>query len=73
MTALPTRHDEAWRYADLAALAPVWPIATETIVVAPGETGARTLVVDGAAVHDFVITLGAGAEFAFHLLNAPRG
>ncbi|WP_439532674.1 SufD family Fe-S cluster assembly protein [Polymorphobacter sp.] len=25
MTALPTRRDEAWRYADLARLAPLWP------------------------------------------------
>jgi Fe-S cluster assembly protein SufD len=70
---LPSRHDEAWRYADLAALAPVWPIATETIVVAPGETGARSLVIDGAAVHDFDIMVGDGAVFAFHVLNAPRG
>jgi Fe-S cluster assembly protein SufD len=70
---MPTRADEAWRYADLTALAPVWPIATETIAVAAGETGARTLVIDGAAVHDIAITLGEGAEFDFHLLNAARG
>jgi Fe-S cluster assembly protein SufD len=73
MTALPTRRDEAWRYADLAALAPVWPITTETIVVAPGETAARSLVIDGAAVHDIAVTLGAGARFTFHVLNAARG
>jgi Fe-S cluster assembly protein SufD len=73
MTALPTRHDEAWRYADLGALAPVWPIVTETIVLAAGEQGARSLVIDGAAVHDIAVTLGAGAVFAFHVLNAARG
>ncbi|WP_353226393.1 SufD family Fe-S cluster assembly protein [Novosphingobium sp.] len=71
--ALPTRHDEEWRYADLGALAPVWPIATETIVVVAGDTAARTLVIDGAGVHDIAITLGAGARMTFHVLNAARG
>lgn len=78
MTALlPTRHDEAWRYADLAALESVWPVAPETIVLAPGEQAARTLVIDGviegAAVHDIAITLGEGAQFALHVLNAAQG
>ena len=73
MTALPTRRDEAWRYADLAALPAVWPVATETIVVAAGAADARSLVIDSAAVHDFSVTLGDGAVFAFHLLNAARG
>ena len=74
MTALlPTRHDEAWRYADLAALEAVWPIATETIVVAPGDKATRSLVIEGAAVHDIAVTLGAGARFTFHVLNAARG
>ena len=53
---LPTRRDEAWRYADLDALARVWPRldAPEKIVVAAGE--AQTLLipalepVDGVAV-----------------------
>ena len=31
MSALPTRKDEAYRYADLAALAPLWPVAVERI------------------------------------------
>jgi Fe-S cluster assembly protein SufD len=74
MTALlPTRHDEAWRYADLAALESVWPVAPETIALAPGEQGTRTLVIEGAAVHDIAITLGEGAQFAFHVLNAAKG
>lgn len=74
MTApLPTRHDEAWRYADLASLAAVWPIATQTITLAAGETGTQSLVISDAAVHDIAITLGAGAHLAFHVLNAPRG
>jgi len=73
MTVLPTRHDEAWRYADLVALDALWPIATRTITVAPGESAAHSLVIDDAAVHDIAITLGAGAQLSFHVLNAARG
>ena len=38
-TALPTRRQEAWRYADLDALARVWPLADapERVEVGPGE------------------------------------
>ena len=39
-SALPTRKDEAFRYADLAALERVWPVATETIALAAGEARA---------------------------------
>ncbi len=73
--ALPTRHDEAWRYADLGALAPLWPVTPETIVLAAGETAAHTLILNGAGaeVRDITITLGEGAHLAFHALNAARG
>lgn len=73
--ALPTRADEAWRYADLAALEPVWPPAPEVIALAPGEAGARAIVLDGAEtlVRDLTITLGEGAEFSLHVLNAAQG
>lgn len=73
MTQLPTRRDEAFRYADLPALAQAWPVETETIHVPAGETRSQALVIDQAAVRDFAITLGAGAKFAFHCLNAPTG
>ncbi|WP_420381607.1 SufD family Fe-S cluster assembly protein [Novosphingobium sp.] len=73
MTALPTRHDEAWRYADLTALEALWPAQTRTITVAPGETAAHSLMVGDAAVHDIAIMLGAGARLAFHVLNAGSG
>ena len=33
---LPTRKDEDFRYSDLDALAGVWPVAREEIVVVPG-------------------------------------
>ena len=75
MTALPTRHDEAWRYADLTALATVWPVKTQAIVVAAGDSAGHSLVLSGAGteVHDISITLGEGASFALHVLNAARG
>jgi len=75
MTALPTRHDEAWRYADLTALATVWPVSPQAIVVGAGESAAHTLVLSGAGtqVHDITVTLGEGAQLAMHVLNAARG
>lgn len=72
--ALPTRRDEAWRYADLDAVAGVWPVAApEAIVVATHRSEARHLIQDASdgavAIHQFVITLEAGARLDFHLLN----
>lgn len=71
--ALPTRRDEAYRYADLAALAPLWPLAEERIVLAPGEVRAMAVVNAGkvAVVRDLAVELGAGARFDLHVLNAP--
>jgi Fe-S cluster assembly protein SufD len=75
MSTLPTRHEEAWRYADLTALATVWPVSPQAIVVGAGESAAHTLVLSGAGteVHDITVTLGEGAHFAMHVLNAARG
>ncbi len=72
---LPTRKDEAWRYADLEAVARVWPVAApEQIVVAAGQAETRYLIqsaADGAvAIHQFAITLEAGSRLDFHVLNA---
>lgn len=71
---LPARRDEAWRYADLDAVARVWPVAApEAIVVAVGQSEARHLIQDAAdgavAIHQFAITLEAGARLDFHVLN----
>jgi len=69
--ALPTRRDEDFRYADLAALAPLWPVLVETIDVAAGETGALTIVASAdAPVRSLAIALGAGAKFDLRILNA---
>ena len=72
---LPTRKDEAWRYADLDALARVWPVAApEQIIVASGQAETRYLIqsaADGAvAIHQLAITLEAGSRLDFHVLNA---
>jgi Fe-S cluster assembly protein SufD len=73
MTALPTRKDEAWRYSDLEAVARLWPVqAPVEIAVAAGDTATRYLIAD-SGVHDFAITLGAGARMDFHVLNAGAG
>ncbi|MEA3262659.1 MAG: SufD family Fe-S cluster assembly protein [Pseudomonadota bacterium] len=73
--ALPTRRDEDFRYADLAALEQVWPVAVETIRVAAGESGNLALVLDGAApvAREIAITLGDGASFDLRVLNAGSG
>ncbi len=73
MTALPTRKDEAWRYSDLEAVARLWPVpAPVEIAVAAGARTVRHLVAD-SGIHDFAITLGAGAQMDFHVLNAGEG
>lgn len=71
---MPTRHDEAFRYSDLDALAPLWPVAVERIVLAPGERRTMTLVETGAAgaARALAVVLGAGAEFDLRILNANR-
>ena len=77
MTALvhPTRKDEAFRYADLAALAPLWPVAVETIAVAAGESRTVSIVSTGNAdtVRELAISLGAGASFDLRVLSVGAG
>ncbi len=70
--ALPTRKDEDFRYADLGALAQVWPVAVETITVPAGESGNLSLVLDGDApvARELAIVLGDGAAFDLRLLMA---
>ncbi|MFM6949823.1 MAG: SufD family Fe-S cluster assembly protein, partial [Novosphingobium sp.] len=70
---LPTRKDEDFRYADLAALGQVWPVAVETIAVAAGEAGNLALVLDGdqPVARELAIVLGDGALFDLRVLTAP--
>ncbi|MEH6789758.1 SufD family Fe-S cluster assembly protein [Parasphingorhabdus sp.] len=71
---LPTRRDEAWRYADLKALERVWPEldGPERIDVPPGERASRLVtelpVVDGVGMVDLDVTIGDNAHFAIHVL-----
>ena len=73
MSALPTRKDEAWRYSELEAVAALWPVPPATVIdVAAGKALARHLITN-AGIHDFAVTLHAGARMEFHVLNiAPR-
>ena len=72
---LPTRRDETWRYSDLEAVARVWPVETHTHVVAPGETFARDILVEGGAdavtIEDHALELGAGATARINVVVAP--
>lgn len=69
---LPTRRDEAFRYADIASLEALWPVATQEIRVNAGTQGALALVLDGhvADARDLVIVVEDGASFDLRLLNA---
>ncbi|GAA4763299.1 SufD family Fe-S cluster assembly protein [Novosphingobium ginsenosidimutans] len=73
--ALPTRREEDFRYADLGALAQVWPVAAEIISVPASESGNLALVLDGTApvAREIAITLGDGASFDLRVLNAGSG
>lgn len=69
---LPTRRDEAFRYADIASLEAIWPLDRQEIRIPAGETGALALVLDGASAdaRDLAIVLEGGASFDLRLLNA---
>lgn len=73
--ALPTRQQEEFRYADLAAMAPLWPPRVEQIAVAAGEMGALTVVHTGGLnmVRELAIELADGARFSLHVLSAGTG
>jgi Fe-S cluster assembly protein SufD len=72
VAALPTRKSEAYRYTDLDALAGVWPVAREEIVVPTGGSDALSIVELGAndVARHLVVTLEAGAAFDLRILNA---
>jgi len=66
----PTRHNEAWRYSDIAAVEAVWPLpAPESVIVPAGGNFARTIIQDGGSIHQLDIAIGKGANAAIHVLN----
>lgn len=69
---LPTRRDEDYRYADLAALETLWPLAPERIVVPAGESRRLTVIQTGTAAQarDIAVELGDDARFDLHVLTA---
>jgi len=70
--ALPTRKDEDFRYADIDALATVWPVLSETIALAPGEERSLEIVETGAGAvaRHLAVTLGSGARLDLRVLLA---
>lgn len=72
LAALPTRKDEAFRYTDLDALAGVWPVAREDILVPSGQSTSLSVVEqgEGAVARHLVVEIEAGARFDLRLLNA---
>jgi Fe-S cluster assembly protein SufD len=70
--ALPSRRDEAWRYADIDAITALWPVPpAEVITLEPGEVREAALLAEDG-VRDFAITLGAGARYDFRILNIAQ-
>jgi Fe-S cluster assembly protein SufD len=72
---LPTRRDEAWRYADIEALAQLEAGALdrwEALDLAAGESVTRCLLIGGAQpdVRRIRMRLGEGARAAFFVTNA---
>ena len=72
LAAVPTGKAEAFRYTDLDALAGVWPVAREEILVPSGQSTALSVVEEGetAVARHLVIELEAGAAFDLRILNA---
>ncbi|HSJ78080.1 MAG TPA: SufD family Fe-S cluster assembly protein [Erythrobacter sp.] len=74
---LPTRRDEAWRYADMDGVARLGVDALDAwqVIEVPAETSvARCMVVgsDAPEIHRFRVNLGEGAQAAFFVTNAGR-
>ena len=71
---LPTRRNEAFRYSDVDALAHVWPVAAERIVVAAGDTLEHEIVnvadAEDVVVRNLEILLEEGAKANVRVLNA---
>ena len=70
VTTLPSRRDEAWRYADIDAVAAAWPLpAPESIIVPASGKFARAIVQDAGDIRQIELVLGKGAVAHLHVLN----
>lgn len=69
--ALPTRKSEEFRYADLDALAKLWPLPErERIAVPENGSFVRAIVQEAGGVTQLSLDLAKGATAAIHVLNA---
>lgn len=69
--ALPTRKSEEFRYADLDALAKLWPLPErERIAVPASGSFSRAIVQEAGGVTQLSLDLARGASAAVHVLNA---
>lgn len=69
MTALPTRKDEVWRYADLGAVAALWPPPPAQLVsVRAGDTHEQVLRITEGGIHYVRVELAANASLRLVLL-----
>jgi Fe-S cluster assembly protein SufD len=71
---LPTAREEAWRYADFAAVGALAPAAFDrwqAIAVAPGETWRQCMILDGGApeLQRMRIDVAAGAQVELFAVN----
>lgn len=68
--ALPSRRDEAWRYADIDAVTAAWPLpAPESIVVPAGGDFKRAIIQDEGAIRQIEMSIGKGATASLYVLN----
>ncbi|MFN3621019.1 SufD family Fe-S cluster assembly protein [Sphingorhabdus sp.] len=66
----PTRHDEAWRYSDIAAVKAAWPLPSpESIIVPSGGNFAQTITQASGSIHQLNLAIGKRATAAVHILN----
>jgi Fe-S cluster assembly protein SufD len=71
VASLPTRKSEEYRYANLDALARLWPLPEpEAVVVPAGGSFSRAIVQDSGGVTRLSVSLGKEAQGAVHVLNA---
>ena len=69
--ALPTRRDEAWRYADIDAVARLWPLpAIEQLRVAESDPFNRTILRTQDGITQLSLTVEAGAVARIDVLNS---
>lgn len=67
---LPSRRDEAWRYADIDAVTAAWPLrAPESILVPADGDFRRAIVQDAGGIQQIELVLGKGATASLHVLN----